>query len=200
MSLLDWMNRKRGLTLENVRRESIRLDIRERQKLGKLEKLEKERETIFHRGSKERSPVRRRQMARQYDMRTRNVKRLERELSMISKEITTINAVQSALERSQVGREGASKLLTRMNEVELATMLEDDKISNEMYMDKLTEVLGVVHDEAEQLVTDLGNEGSEVMNIWQKMDEGEIESFEAGMEEARTVVKDKAEQELERES
>lgn len=200
MSLLDWMNRKRGLTLENVRRESIRLDIRERQKLGKLEKLEKEREAIFNRGSKERSPVRRRQMARQYDMRTRNVKRLERELSMISKEITTINAVQSALERSHVGREGASKLLTRMNEVELATMLEDDKISNEMYMDKLTEVLGVVHDEAEQLVTDLGNEGSEVMNIWQKMDEGEIESFEAGMEEARTVVKDKAEQELERES
>ena len=200
MSLLDWMNRKRGLTLENVRRESIRLDIRERQKLGKLEKLEKERAAIFNRGSKERSPVRRRQMARQYDMRTRNVKRLERELSMISKEITTINAVQSALERSQVGREGASKLLTRMNEVELATMLEDDKISNEMYMDKLTEVLGVVHDEAEQLVTDLGNEGSEVMNIWQKMDEGEIESFEAGMEEARTVVKDKAEQELERES
>lgn len=199
MGLMDWVSRKQGLTLDGVKRESIRLDIRERQKLAKLEQLEKERETIFHRGSKERSAVRRRQLARQYDLRTRGVKQLERELSMISKEITTIGAIQAALERSHVGREGASKLLMKMNESELSTMLEDDKISQEMYMDKLTDVMGVIHEAPEALVHELGNEGSEVMNIWQRMDEGEIEGFEAGMKEARAVAKEKAERQLERE-
>ena len=199
MGLLDWVARKQGLTLDGVKRESIRLDIRERQKLAKLENLEREREAIFHRGSKERSPVRRRQMARQYDLRTRGVKQIERELSMISKEITTIGAIQAALERSQVGREGASKLLMKMNESELSTMLEDDKITQEVYMDKLTDVMGVIHEAPEALVHELGNEGSEVMNIWQRMDEGEIEGFEAGMKEARAVARDKAERQLDRE-
>ena len=199
MGLLDWMKNKRGLTLESVKRESIRLDIRERQKLSKLEKMEKEREAIFHRGSKERSAVRRRQLARQYDQRTRGVSMLERELAMLSKEITTMNAVEMAMERSQVGKEGASKLLMRMNESELSTMLEDDKITSELYMEKLTDVLGVIHTDAESIVAELGSEGSEVMNVWQKMDEGEIESFEAGMKEAQTAEREKADQALERE-
>jgi hypothetical protein len=198
MALMDWIKRRPGLTLETVRREAIRLDIRERQKLHKLEQMEKERETIFERGSKERSPVRRRQLARQYEMRSRGVQQLERELAILGKEITTIGALRAALERSQVGRDGVSKLLSRMNEAELSRMLEDDKISTEMYLEKLGDVMGVVHEEARQIVTELGSEGNEVMNVWQKMDEGEIESFEAGMKEARDVCRPKLEREMER--
>lgn len=199
MSLMDWIKSRKGLTLETVKREGIRADIRERQKLAKLEAMEKEREAIFHRGSQERSPVRRRQLARQYDLRSRGVQMLERELAILSKEITTLNALQSALERSRVGKEGASKLLMRMNEAELATMLEDEKISSELYMEKLGDVLGAVHEDARAMVTELGNEGSEVMNIWQKMDEGEIETFEAGIQQAREAEQAKGRRQLDRE-
>jgi hypothetical protein len=199
MGLMDWVRARRGLTLEAVRREAIRLDIRERQKLAKLEALEREREAIFHRGSQERSPVRRRQLARQYELRTRTVGQLERELAILSKEITTIGALQSALERTRLGREGAGRLLMKMDEAELATLLEDEKISSELYLEKLGDVLGVVQEDGRSIVAELGQEGGEVMNIWQKMDEGEIESFEDGIRQAREAEVKKDRGRLERE-
>jgi hypothetical protein len=41
------------------------------------------------------------------------------------------------------------------------------------------------------LFEDLGKEGNEVMNVWQKMDEGEIDSFEDGLKEADRAVRAK---------
>ena len=59
------LRKKKSLTLEDVKREEIRLGIRENQTLAKLERLEKEREEIFSKGSKIKSPSRRRQAPRQ---------------------------------------------------------------------------------------------------------------------------------------
>ena len=193
MGVLDWLKKtgQKGLTLEQVKREEIRLGIRESQSLGKMEKMEKEREEIFAQGSRIRSPLKRRQLARTYEMKTRQGQMMERELAMISKELTTLSALRLALERKQVGREGLSRLLMRVDEVQLMGMLEDDKISSEMYMEKLNDVLGVVTDAASDITQEVGTEGNEVMQVWQKMDEGEIESYEAGLKEARSAVNER---------
>jgi hypothetical protein len=42
-----------------------------------------------------------------------------------------------------------------------------------------------------------GREGSEVMNVWQKMDEGEIENFQDGLKLADKAVRGKEKRELE---
>ena len=61
MGILEIIGLKRKeLTLEQVKREEIKLGIREGQTLSKLEKLEKEREDIFSKGMKIKSPPRRR--------------------------------------------------------------------------------------------------------------------------------------------
>ena len=183
-----------------MKREEIKLGIRETQTLSKLEKLEKEREDIFSKGMKIKSPPRRRQLARLYEMKSSGVKTLERELSILSKEITTISALKLALERRSTGKEGVSRILERVDEARLMTYLEDDKISQEMYLEKLNGVLSTVTDGASQITEDLGKEGSEVMDVWQKMDEGEIENFADGLKMADKAVRQKEKRDSEMEA
>jgi len=192
--------KKKDLTLEQVKREEIKLGIRETQTLSKLEKLEKEREDIFSKGMKIKSPPRRRQLARLYEMKSTGVKTLERELSILSKEITTISALKLALERRVTGKDGVSRILERVDEARLMTYLEDDKISQEMYLEKLNGVLSTVTDGATQITEDLGKEGSEVMDVWQKMDEGEIENFADGLKLADKAVRQKEKRDSEMEA
>jgi len=192
MGLLDILRVKRKeLTLDEVKREEIRLNIRENQTLGRLERLEKEREQIFAQGSKVKSPPRRRQLARLYELKSNGVKTLERELAVISKELTTMSALKLALERREMSREGLSRLLQRVDEAELMTCLEDDKISQEMYAEKLTEVMGVLDEGMRSEVESLGREGDEVMQVWQKMDDGEIENFDEAIKLADRAVREK---------
>jgi len=192
MGLMDFLGmKKKELTLEQVKREEIKLGIRETQTLSKLEKLEKEREEIFAKGLKIKSPPRRRQLARVYEMKSSGVKMMERELSMLSKEITTISALKLALERRNNSKEGVARILERVDEAKLMTYLEDDKISQEMYLEKLNGVLSTVTEGAGQITEDLGKEGSEVMDVWQKMDEGEIDSFSDGLKLADKAVREK---------
>jgi hypothetical protein len=201
MGLMDFLGmKKKDLTLDQVKREEIKLGIRESQTLAKLEKLEKEREDIFSKGMKIKSPPRRRQLARLYEMKSTGVKTLERELSILSKEITTISALKLALERRTTGKEGVSRILERVDEARLMTYLEDDKISQEMYLEKLNGVLSTVTDGATQITEDLGKEGSEVMDVWQKMDEGEIENFADGLKLADKAVRQKEKRDSEMEA
>jgi len=192
MGLLEFLGvKKKDLSLDQVKREEIKLGIRENQTLSKLERLEKEREDIFSRGTKIRAPSRRRQLARLYELKSSGVKTLERELATISKELTTISALKLALERQQMSKDGLSRLLNRVDEARLMTYLEDDKVSQEIYLEKLNSVLATVSEGASQITEELGKEGAEVMNVWQRMDEGEIESFEDGLKHADRAVREK---------
>ena len=192
MGLFDFFRKKKdGMSLETVRREEIRLGIKESQTIAKLEKMEKEREDIFGKGAKIHSPSRRRQLARLYDMKSQGAKMLERELAVMSKEITTIQAVKFALERQKSNKEGVSKILQRVDEAELMGLLENDKVSQEMYLEKLSSVLSSVTESPLSGIENLGKEGNEVMDVWQKMDEGEIASFEDGLKLADKKVRQK---------
>ncbi|MHC4605519.1 MAG: hypothetical protein ACYTAF_01115 [Planctomycetota bacterium] len=201
MSILDWLGKKKKtLKLEDVKREEIKLGIREQQTINKLEKMDKEREEVFARGAKVKSPSRRRQLARLYDSKSGGVKLLERELSVLSKELTTISALKIVLERRELKKDGIQKLLNRVREAELMTMLENEKITDEMYLEKLDTVLSTVTEGAAEVIEDLGREGSEVMQVWQKMDDGEIESLDDALKIADQAVRDKEEKEPELEA
>ena len=55
----------------------------------------------------------------------------------------------------------------------------------------MTSVLSAVMENPATLVEDLGKEGNEVMDVWQKMDEGEIDSFEDGIKLADRKIREK---------
>jgi hypothetical protein len=171
------------LGLEEIRVEEKRLEIRENQHLRQIEKFDKLREEVFHQGAKNKSPARRRIYARRFGDYSTRISMVERELTRVVKELMTLTRVRGILERQR--QVPVANVLGRMKEedlLKLSTLLEDDKISEEVYMQKLDTLLGVVNDPAYDS-QDIGNEGLEVLKTWEQMDEGEME-FGEGLKEA----------------
>jgi hypothetical protein len=186
---------KKGLTdfgLEEIRVEEKRLEIRENQHLRQIDKFDKMREDVFHQGAKNKSPARRRIYARRFGDYSQRIAMIERELSRVVKELMTLTRVRGILER-QRQVPAAQNVLQRLKEedlMKLTTLLEDDKISEEVYSQKLDLLLGVVNDPAYESA-DIGNEGLEVLKTWEQMDEGELE-FGEGLKEATGAEREKA--------
>ncbi len=177
---------KKGLTdlgLEEIRVEEKRLEIRENQHLRQIEKYDKLREDVFHQGAKNKSPARRRIYARRFGDYSQRIGMIERELTRVVKELMTLTRVRGILERQrQVPVQNVLQRLKEEDLLKLTTLLEDDKISEEVYLQKLDLMLGVVNDPAYESA-DIGNEGMEVLKTWEQMDEGEME-FGEGLKEA----------------
>jgi len=186
---------KKGLSdfgLEEIRVEEKRLEIRENQHLRQIEKYDKLREEVFHQGAKNKSPARRRIYARRFGDYSQRIGMIERELSRVVKELMTLTRVRGILER-QRQVPAAQNVLQRLKEedlMKLTTLLEDDKISEEVYSQKLDMLLGVVNDPAYESA-DIGNEGLEVLKTWEQMDEGEME-FGEGLKEATGAEREKS--------
>lgn len=170
------------VTLAELRVEEKRLEIRENQALARLEKIDREREEIFHQGAKTKSPARRRIYARRFTALSQRAQMLEREVLRIGKELITIGRLRAVLERE---RKGGKPLLERLKDEDIGrimTLLEDDRISEEVYLQKIDSVLGIVTDKAYE-TEEIGEEGMEVLKAWERMDEGELD-FDAGLREA----------------
>ena len=188
MSIIDKIFRRRkrltDLSLEELRVEEKRLEIRENQHINQVDKLEKQREEIFNQGSKTKSPARRRIYARRFNETSQRVSIVERDLSRVVKELMTLNRIRVILER-QRQVPGSKNLLANLTDEDLGkitSLLEDDRIGEEVYLGKLDLVLGVVNDPAYD-TQDIGNEGMEVLKTWEAMDEGDLD-FDQGLKEA----------------
>ena len=171
------------LGLEEVRVEEKRLEIRENQHLHQIEKYDKLREEVFHQGAKTKTPARRRIYARRFGEYSQRIGMIERELTRVVKELMTLTRLRGILERArQIPTQNVLQNLSEEDVIKLTTLLEDDKVGEEVYMQKLDSLLGAVNDPALE-TSDIGNEGLEVLKTWEQMDEGELE-FDAGLKEA----------------
>src|ERR1041384_412011 len=90
-----------AMSLESIRVEEKRLEIRENQHLHQIEKYDKLREEVFHQGAKTKSPARRRIYARRFGEFSQRIGMIERELTRVVKELMTMNRVRGILERQR---------------------------------------------------------------------------------------------------
>jgi hypothetical protein len=193
MGFLDWFRREKRLIdygPEELRREEGRLQIRENQLIAKIEKTEAEREVLFRQGFEIKSPVRRRLLARKYEERVAEIGRLERDLSRLAKEAMTVSAIRYRLERRAQGESGILKKIGGSEIEDLREFFERDDIDEQMYAEKLGEVLGAVEEAAGDPLEGLGSGARTVLDIWSRMDDGVIETVEDGLEEARGRAED----------
>ena len=195
--MMDWLfKRRRRITdfkPEELRREEKRLEIRENQLVAQQEKLDREKEDIFQQGVKNKSVVRRRMYARRFNDLMGRLRLMDRELSRVSKEVMTLSRIRALVERTKSPKSvtGILNKLTDANLDELQALLEDDKIGEEFYLQKLDTLLGVANDPAYD-ATEIGSEGMEVLKTWEAMDEGEME-FDEGLKQAETGTKERGE-------
>ncbi|NUN49161.1 MAG: hypothetical protein HUU15_10075 [Candidatus Brocadiae bacterium] len=191
LDLFKRPKRMSDLKLEDVRREAARLDLREQQAIRRLEQMESAKEDLFRKGAKLKSPIRRKQLARQFEQKKNEIAIAERELNRLSKEAVTLAAIRMAVQRKQDMKKGVLSILSLAEEGEVQRLLEDDKISYDMYMERLGEITEATKDSSQDIVNEVGKEGAELMDIWQKMDDGEIDSFDTGLRLAEEKLKEK---------
>ncbi|MCU0724551.1 MAG: hypothetical protein MUE73_01985 [Planctomycetes bacterium] len=193
MGFLDWFRRDKKLTdysPEDLRREEGRLEIREAQAVSRLEKAEEARKEVFRQGLAVKSPVRRRILARKYEERETEIRRLESEISRILKENMTVSALRYRLERKGKSESALLKKIGEADVEALRELVENDGVGEEMYREKLTTLLGVLEGaeaEADPLAA-VGREGRAVLEVWERMDQGAIASVEEGLREARDLA------------
>lgn len=202
MGFLDWFHRDKKITEytpDELKREEARLQIRETQTISRIEKLEVEREALFRQGFDVKSPVRRRILARKFEMKEAEARRVERELGRLMKEAMAVSAIRYRLERRA---DGDSSILKKVGsgEIEkLAALCEDADIDEDMYGEKLAEILGAVAEPEGDPVEGLGPEARSVLDIWERMDDGSIESVGDGLKEARERARSEREAQSETE-
>jgi hypothetical protein len=194
MSILEKIFRKRRgigqMSLEELRIEEKRLEIRENQHINQIDKYDKMRENVFNQGAKVKSLARRRVYARQFNDYSMRIQMMEKELSRTVKELMTMSRLRSIMERKRTV--GGKNLLENMSDEDLGKIMDllgDDKITEEMYVQKLDMMLGVVTDPAYESA-DVGSEGQEVLKTWEQMDEGELD-FDEGLKEASDGAKER---------
>ncbi|HEX8911224.1 MAG TPA: hypothetical protein VF796_02610 [Humisphaera sp.] len=198
MALLDKIFGKKTKTLAEfspaeLRREEIMIG-RERDKLfKKIETINKEKQQIFDQGAKQKSPELRKALAMQFELKTQEQLQVGRQLNVRSKELLTVSRVRIAKENAPKASGAMGRLnLTEKDVAKITSLIEDDAVTSEMYMERLNSILdlGSQADKDALAAGSLGADGQELMNIWNDLDRGKVDQKDA-FEEADRAVRNK---------
>ena len=198
MALLDKIFGKKEKTLSELstaelRREEIMIT-RDRDKLfKKIEGIAKEKQNIFQQGAQQKSPELRKALAMQFELKTQEQLQVGRQLNVRSKELLTISRVRILKENAPKVRGAMGRLnLTEKDVAKISAMIEDDAVTEDVYMERLNEMLdlGAQADKDSLQRAGLTSAGNELMSIWNDMDKGQIEEKDA-FQEADNAIRNK---------
>lgn len=181
------MIKSNKLRPEEVSIEQKRLEVHERKLLNEIERLENERNELFKKGADSKSQHLRRVYARQFDEKGKQLLMKERQLFMLEKELAVIGRLKMALDANKKKTSSLLRSLSDSNLREIQTLIEKDNIKEEEFIEKLDTMLGLTSTLGEAT---LEGEGAEVMKIWEKMDQGQIDVEEALKMASKTTAKE----------
>lgn len=199
MALIDKIFGKSKKTLSELDRQELRKEeillTRQRDRLFKrIEGVATEKQKIFQQGATQKSPELRKALAQQFELKTQEQLMAARELNLRSKELMTVSRLRMVKENNQGGRALGRLNLTDKDVARISTWIEDDAVSQDMYQERLNEILdlGAQSDKDALASAGLSGAGQEVMDLWRQMDRGAIEEDEAFEEADRAVRRKQA--------
>ena len=198
MALIDKIFGKKKtlseLDRQELRKEEILLT-RQRDKLFKrIEGVATDKQKIFQQGATQKSPELRKALAQQFELKTQEQLMAARELNLRSKELMTVSRLRMVKENGERGRALGRLNLTDKDVARISTWIEDDAVSQDMYQERLNEILdlGAQSDKDALAGAGLSGAGRELMDIWNQMDRGAMKEDEAFEEADRAVRRKQA--------
>lgn len=195
MSFYDFLIRRRKpvseMTRSELRRQELLLEKDRKQMLDKVLKLAKDKQSLFERGARERTPEARQMLAQEFELRTTEQLMLQRQLNVRTKELLTVSRLRMLRENAD-RMKGGGKLgfISAKDMMRLGRMIESDSIKVEMYQERLDEILAIGREADEHAATN-HEAGKAVMDIWEKLDRGEIADASEGFHEADRRVRER---------
>lgn len=197
MALIDKIfNRKKTLSeldRQELRKEEILLTKQRDRLFKKIEQISGQKQKIFQQGATQKSPELRKALAQDFELKTQEQLLSARELNLRSKELLTVSRLRMIKENNERGRALGRLNLTDKDVAKISQWIEDDSVTQDMYQDRLNQVLeiGAQSDKDAMASAGLSGAGQELMNIWNEMDRGAMKENEA-FEEADKAVRRRA--------
>ena len=181
------------LDRQELRKEEILLTKQRDRLFKKIEQISVDKQKIFQQGATQKSPELRKALAQDFELKTQEQLMSARELNLRSKELMTVSRLRIVKENKQSGRALGRLNLTDKDVAKISQWIEDDSISQDMYQERLGQILdlGTQSDKDALATAGLSGAGQELMNIWNDMDRGAIKHEEA-FEEADKAVRRRA--------
>jgi len=130
------------LSLDDLRREKIRLDQEERKMLGRLREVEGQKRNLFEDGVRNASEREQRVIARKIKEVDVEATSMDRTLQAISKQMRIINGLLQVKERYRFLQEsGVSSLLKDIDLQELIMYIDKASVDGEFHLDKFDELI-----------------------------------------------------------
>jgi len=194
MGLFDWLTQKSKslsqMTRSELRKQELLLHRDRDQLIKRISQLADQKQNIFEKGKVEKSPEVRRVMAQEFDLRTTEQLMASRQLNIRSKEALTVTRMRMLKENSDRATARGSKLgmISEKDLMALEKLIENDKITAEMYQERLDGMLQTGIEEGESILTP----GSQqVLDIWEQMDTGLIKDDSQAFDEAERRVRER---------
>ena len=191
MGILDIFQIRKKITAQDIRIEKVRLEQREKKMAADIESMSKEKEELFRKGAGTTSKSLRTIYARKFEETTKRLQLMERESIRIWKEVRVITALNHVFEHTRGS--GGERLLAKMNDrqiLDIMKLIDSDDVRGEVFMERMDQMMGLV-EATDSNKEPVGAEGQEILRVWEKMDEGEME-FEEGLKKADEETKKKS--------
>jgi hypothetical protein len=201
MALIDKIFGKKktlsDLNKQELRREEILLTKQRDRLFARIQTLATNKQKIFEMGATQKSPELRKALAQDFELKTQEQMMAARELNLRSKELLTVSRLRMVKENTERGRALGRLNVTDTDVAKISGWIEDDAITQDMYMERLDQILdlGAQSDRDALASAGLSGTGQELMNIWNDLDRGAVkkdEAFEQADQAARRRVADKS--------
>lgn len=197
MNFFEWLTTKRKtlatMNFAELRAQEMLLENERNRMQGRIGKLATDKQKLIEQGAKERTPELRRTYAQQYDLLHTEQMMIARHLNVRSKELLTVSRLRMLRENAGFALAGAGAR-TLIRDSDLATierLIENDRISTEMYQERLDEILRLGQ-EADEASAGVSPAAAELLKVWNDMDAGLIKDTTAAFDEAERRVREKA--------
>ena len=195
MSFLDWLVKKKKplskMTRSELRRQELLLEKDRNQMLKRIKKLAVDKQDMFEKGAGEKTPEVRKTLAQEFELKTSEQLMISRQLNIRSKELLTVSRLRMIRENHERAKAAGSRfgLISEMDVLKLSKLIESDAVTTEIYQERLDRLLelGAGIDEG---AAGLSQAGQEVLNIWDKMDQGVFADAAEAFDEADRRVRE----------
>lgn len=185
MALIDKIFGKKKtlsqLDKQELRREEILLTKQRDRLFKRIEQMSLDKQKIFQQGATQKSPELRKALAQDFELKTQEQLMSARELNLRSKELLTVSRLRMIQENKQSGRALGRLNVTDSDVAKISGWIEDDSVSQDMYQERLGQILelGAQSDKDALTSAGLSGAGQELMNIWNDLDRGAVKQDEA---------------------
>src|SRR3954469_9915091 len=129
------------LSRQELRREEILLTKQRERLFKRIGDISTEKQKIFQRGAQQKSPELRKALAQDFELKTQEQLMAARELNLRSKEMLTVSRLRMIRENNDRGRALGRLNVTDKDVALISQWIEDDAVSQDMYLEKLSGIL-----------------------------------------------------------